>query len=268
MRRIPELDALRGLAVLAIAARFRAPGLAPIGRAGVDLLFVLLGFLVTCIVITYDQERGFWTGRAGVPVLALMLLAGGVAACAYGVSSWLLVTRGDGLALGALMAWGLRDAEWTARHRRWVRCTLVSIALGMLVFLTWNIGSGVLARPASTLFARHVLSAALLGLVVSHAGLPALRILRGPALGWVGRVGFAWSLFLTILARTLSGWPLLGASFGLAVLSWWWIERPIGAWRERCACATILREAPNRPPPVPGSTRLMARSTRRPRGAA
>lgn len=80
--RIPALDGLRGLAVLAVVAFHAWPGIFPGGFVGVDLFFVLSGYLITSgLVRRLDAGAGpglrsFWIKRARRlwPALAVMLV--------------------------------------------------------------------------------------------------------------------------------------------------------------------------------------------------
>ena len=57
--RIPELDALRGIAAVAIVIFHSNVRRFPWGWAAVDLFFVLSGFLITGIVLRHGGSRGF-----------------------------------------------------------------------------------------------------------------------------------------------------------------------------------------------------------------
>jgi peptidoglycan/LPS O-acetylase OafA/YrhL len=57
--RIAELDALRGLAALAVVIFHANPAWLPMGWAAVDLFFVLSGYLITSIIVRDGDTPGF-----------------------------------------------------------------------------------------------------------------------------------------------------------------------------------------------------------------
>lgn len=57
--RVPELDALRGLACLVILIYHFKPRAMPFGWAAVDMFFVLSGYLITGIILKYRDSKGF-----------------------------------------------------------------------------------------------------------------------------------------------------------------------------------------------------------------
>jgi peptidoglycan/LPS O-acetylase OafA/YrhL len=89
MPHLRALDGLRGIAVLAVVAFHFAPETFPGGFLGVDVFFVLSGFLITSLLVTERERSGrialgaFWVRRARrlLPALLLVLLAVGL----YGV---------------------------------------------------------------------------------------------------------------------------------------------------------------------------------------
>ncbi|MGP8006065.1 MAG: acyltransferase family protein, partial [Acidimicrobiales bacterium] len=81
--RIGALDGLRGLAVLAVCAfHFGVPGVAG-GFLGVDVFYVLSGYLITSLLVKEFERAGtvrlgqFWARRARrlLPALLLVLMA-------------------------------------------------------------------------------------------------------------------------------------------------------------------------------------------------
>src|SRR5262245_38679791 len=83
MQRQPALDGLRGVAVAAVVA-FHLEHLQG-GFLGVDLFFVLSGFLITSLLLVEFDGRSaidlgrFWSRRARRLLPALFLLLGGLA---------------------------------------------------------------------------------------------------------------------------------------------------------------------------------------------
>ncbi|MDR3637440.1 MAG: acyltransferase [Isosphaeraceae bacterium] len=78
VERIPELDGVRGLAVVAIVIFHGSPQRLPGGWAAVDLFFVLSGFLITSIIIKHGGAPGFLKAfyvRRGLRILPIYYLA-------------------------------------------------------------------------------------------------------------------------------------------------------------------------------------------------
>jgi peptidoglycan/LPS O-acetylase OafA/YrhL len=113
---IPALDGLRGLAVSAVLL-FHA-GLLTGGWLGVDLFFVLSGFLITTLLLKEHEEQGridvvrFWGRRARRLLPALFLLLGLLAALAPGFGDREAVARLRSNALATLAY----VANWQALH--------------------------------------------------------------------------------------------------------------------------------------------------------
>lgn len=57
-QRVPELDAIRGLAALGVVITHLPHGFW-FGETGVDLFFVLSGYLITAIILKYGNRKGF-----------------------------------------------------------------------------------------------------------------------------------------------------------------------------------------------------------------
>ncbi|MET4223711.1 acyltransferase family protein [Oerskovia enterophila] len=119
-RRIAGLDGLRALAVVSVMLFHFAPQLLPGGYVGVDVFFVLSGFLITTLLVREFRERRtlsltrFWVRRSRrlLPALALVVLTctavaglvGGdvlvgigaqVAGAATFTSNWVYVAQGS-----------------------------------------------------------------------------------------------------------------------------------------------------------------------------
>jgi len=90
----PELNGLRGVAIAVVVAVHTFDWLFPGGALGVDVFFVLSGFLITTLLIEeWDRHgsialRNFWARRALrlLPALAVFLVAGVVVGVAQGAS--------------------------------------------------------------------------------------------------------------------------------------------------------------------------------------
>lgn len=121
--RVSGLDGLRGLAVALVVLFHVYPSLLPGGFLGVDVFFVLSGYLITGLLLKRFTEdgvgakaalRGFWVGRARrlLPELAVVLLVvcivAGVAGPEFGAglraqvaaalvsgTNWLLIAHGQ-----------------------------------------------------------------------------------------------------------------------------------------------------------------------------
>ena len=336
--RVLELDALRGLACLAIVFHHFKPHLLPFGWAAVDLFFILSGYLITAIIIrhanedrfllnfyvrrglriwpiyyltvlviaasspwlprnhdyaglpyilTYTQEVGLhwgwpvpafsdytlhmWSlaieeqyyliwpaliclvGRRGVVPLALTVATAAIWARSSGMYWRILLTRADGLALGAILAalFASREAIWS--HRAVPR-VLAGLGLASLAYLVILIASGGMAKPEApplpglSMFVINILGAAIIGLVIYHRGKPALAFLRRPRLVWIGQLSYGiyvyhyiLMLFSDDIARALGmgGRPFwrealtVALIFGLAALSWRYVELPLLRLKDR-----------------------------------
>src|SRR5690606_15226468 len=90
--RFAGLDGLRALAVIVVIGYHLTPDALPGGYLGVDIFFVISGFLITALLLRERLAKGrirlraFWVRRARrlLPALALLVLACGTAAWAIG----------------------------------------------------------------------------------------------------------------------------------------------------------------------------------------
>ena len=124
-RRIRPLDGIRALAVLAVLATHAGIPFLPGGFVGVDVFFVLSGFLITSLL--YDQLvvtgridlGGFWTRRARrlLPA-ALVMIVAVVAASALFVPDSVAGLRGDAIAASLWSGnwrWALQGTNYFAQ---------------------------------------------------------------------------------------------------------------------------------------------------------
>ena len=108
---LPALDGVRGLAVLSVIA-FHAKGALPGGYLGVDLFFVLSGFLITGILLREQEKNGridlgsFWIRRARrlLPAVLVLMPAIALYARVFATGDEISSLRRDALATLAYLA--------------------------------------------------------------------------------------------------------------------------------------------------------------------
>ena len=106
MKHIRALDGLRGIAVLLVVAYHFSPQHLPGGFLGVDVFFVLSGFLITSLLVTERDSSGhiglraFWIRRARrlFPALLLLIIAVGIYSLLFASPLAVRSIRDDGLA--------------------------------------------------------------------------------------------------------------------------------------------------------------------------
>jgi peptidoglycan/LPS O-acetylase OafA/YrhL len=134
----PEIDGLRALAIAPVVLHHAAPDVLPGGFAGVDVFFVISGYLITAIILREMAEGrftllGFWERRARriIPALAAMLAATTLAA-------WAILTPDDfaeyakALLAASVFASNIRFAQGTG-YFDWVEGNLPLLH-------TWTLG--------------------------------------------------------------------------------------------------------------------------------
>jgi hypothetical protein len=157
----------------------------------------------------------------------------------------LLLTRCDGLLLGALLASALPDRARLERHRPAFGAAFVAVALvAALPVAGLFLGKFL----ASAWFARvNVVFACVVGLTIAYAGHPALRPLRARWLSGVGAMSYGLYLYhpfvftavgllafrLGVKAPVRMDLVRLAATFGVAWLSWRYVEQPILSLKDR-----------------------------------
>ena len=312
--RVPELDGVRGIAVLlVVAAHAGGVHLAGGGAIGVGLFFVLSGYLITRLLLRELAGRGqidlrrFWERRARRLVPAFLvftaLLTVLLATAGRLDRLWILAalpvadyTAALGVDLyPADHVWSLAVEEqfyltwpfilaWVSTRRRplrwvigaatlmtgwrvgaalagwndWVYHSLDGNAYALLFGACLAIAGTRLSGAAGTVALLSVIALAgvpptgriwLAVVVPAAAGASAVLIAgaRGvPGLAWaplrlVGRVSYGWYLYhypvMVLLPEEahVARWAVAMLTFGLAVLSWRFVEQPVlnGTWLSR-----------------------------------
>jgi peptidoglycan/LPS O-acetylase OafA/YrhL len=258
---VPALDGLRAIAVLAVVGvHYGAPG-AQYGFVGVDLFFVLSGYLITSILAREWRNTGaiglrrFYI-RRGLrlfPALWLMLLFAVFFAPLAHIVSILLYVNNWALVFGALQispgighAWSLAIEEqfyllWPLAMilllRRASPRTIVAIAIGLgLASALWRdvllFGGADMYRVyyGTDSHADGLLLGSALGLAIAYGLVPKLRPRWSALLGVAGAfvlVGLA--LLPTVPYRTFDEFgPFATVLAGLAVI-WSIVSAPSSA---------------------------------------
>ena len=109
---MPGLDGLRALAVVAVIAYHSEIESVPGGFLGVEIFFVISGYLITALLLEeFNLNRGinlrqFWVRRARRLLPALFLYIGGSVAFAYSMADDVVPTKGEVLStLGYVYNW-------------------------------------------------------------------------------------------------------------------------------------------------------------------
>jgi peptidoglycan/LPS O-acetylase OafA/YrhL len=195
-----------------------------------------------------------FVGRRGVFRLAIALVLASIAARMTGFSWLLLLARGDGLALGSMLAALPAISERQNRltpPRQVIFGTIIVASLGYLVTLlaTGGMPPHAMPRwPSLTLLIVNLLACGIVGLVLCARGSPRLWMLRRPRLVRIGKLSYGLYMYHYIIlclsddaaqALGLGGRPLWREAlntaliFGVAALSWRYFERPILALKAR-----------------------------------
>src|SRR5215210_5045153 len=185
---MPGLDGLRALAVLAVLLYHADLGWIPGGFLGVEVFFVISGYLITALLLAEWQKRGhldlkgFWLRRARRLLPALYVLL--VVCMAYGVvflPGEVAGLRGDVLAaLGYVTNWYLilgQESYFEAVGRPSLLQHLWSLAVEEQFYLLWPpILALGLAIGATRLRRRRTLTLALAGAVAAAVAMALLYV--------------------------------------------------------------------------------------------
>ena len=159
----PALDGLRAIAVTAVALyHFGVPGLGG-GFLGVDMFFVLSGFLITSLLLAEHARTGriklaaFWARRARrlLPALLLVLVAVAIAghfllqsfdvsllrtdslAALFYVANWRMIFRGTGYFAATATPSPLQHT-WSLGIEEQFYVLWPLLVVGLLAMLTWR----------------------------------------------------------------------------------------------------------------------------------
>ena len=223
----PALDGLRGIAILLVLAAHTIRPLLPGGFIGVDLFFVLSGFLITSLLLQECQETGrirlgrFYL-RRGLRLLPVML-AVVLACCLYALatesSAQVAATFDDALGVVCYCAnWRLAFSK--VPHNVMLAHTW-SLSVEEQFYTLWPVLLALLL--ALRVRRRWVLGGVLAGIVVPAA----LRIAL-----WHGRASIA----LYFRTDTRADALCCGALVALAVYSGWRVR---GLWPRWAAAAAV-----------------------------
>jgi peptidoglycan/LPS O-acetylase OafA/YrhL len=193
-------------------------------------------------------------GRTRVLVFGIAATAISVAARSRGIHWWTTLGRLDPLALGAVLAAVLVDRHRVMANIKRYRTGFLLAAGGGLAALIAAVFSGGFptdgppAWPAATVLASSIMWFGLVGLVITHAGHPALAPLRRPRLCFLGQMSYSLYLYhlpvfwitrdylfaIGIKGRSLWGDALqVVCVIALAMLSFRTIERPLLRLKDR-----------------------------------
>ena len=267
IRHLPALDGLRGAALLGVLF-FHANGALPGGYLGVDLFFVLSGFLITSLLLAEHRDTGrialsaFWVRRARrlFPALLSLMPAVAIYSRFFAKPGELQGLRADALATLAYVAnwraifshksyWELFAAPSLLEHT-W------SLAIEEQFYVAWPLVVVLVLRRRTS---RSILVLALALTALSMAAMLALfdpaqvsRVYLGTDTRAAGILaGAALAAVLppntTFQARTVRVFDLLGTAslLGLGV-AWWKLsgENPFlyrgGFWLTEIAVLVLI----------------------------
>ncbi|WP_420112274.1 acyltransferase family protein [Pseudactinotalea sp.] len=232
--RILGLDGLRAIAVLAVLVFHLRPQTLPGGYLGVDIFFVLSGFLITTLLVRELSEhgrldlKGFWTRRARrlLPALAAVVVVSTALALAVGNDLLVDIRR---QALGALtfsnnwLEIGAGSSYFTQTAPQ-LFVNFWSLAVEEQFYLVWPVLLAVLLALTRTAKQRIAI---VLGVAAVSAGLMALHAGDGVTRAYYGTDTHAFGL-------------MIGAALALSLASPTTDVRRIPGWdRARMAIAIV-----------------------------
>jgi peptidoglycan/LPS O-acetylase OafA/YrhL len=235
MKRVPELDGLRGLAAAAVVVYHLFPKALPEGYLGVSLFFVLSGYLITGIVLDHGSTRGFlrnFYARRGLRIWPPYFLSvAALVACGAGPSTglgWFLTyTQNTPLSLRLharqpdfTPSWPAFNHSWTLAveeqfYLLWPAALLVVGAVGVQRLAWLGLATSVVMRGAG--LSPHTLIGCLDGLAAGGLLASRRRLGRPDRAGAWAVVGVALWLVCRYPPGAWVGPKVLRGAGGLAV---------------------------------------------------
>jgi peptidoglycan/LPS O-acetylase OafA/YrhL len=207
----PDIDGLRAVAVIMVIAYHAFPKYVPGGFVGVDVFFVISGYLITQLILSGLQEgsfslAGFYERRVRRIIPALLVV---LAACV--VVGWFTLLPGEFRWLGRSLAWstpflanvffGHYTAYFGPDADANVLLHLWSLGVEEQFYLIWP--------PLLMLAAAHGLAMRVLGAVMATSlGISVWGAWHAPDIHFYLPGARAWEL---ALGGTLAAWQLSGA---------------------------------------------------------
>lgn len=214
----PEIDGLRGIAILAVLLHHIDPHLVPGGYVGVDVFFVISGFLISSI-LTRDLDAGtfsfshFYARRAKRLIPAATVLV----TCLIVSASWFFLPQdfedlGTSAAAYAAMSSNILFWKWddyfAAQNKVWPLLHTWSLAIEEQFYLVFPLLLWALTRFR---VAFRVVILASIG--VASFALSEWQSHADPRSGYYLLPGRAWELLAgAICTRIPSSWCRSGAS--------------------------------------------------------
>ena len=231
----PALDGLRALAVLAVVAFHAGAVWLPAGFLGVDVFFVISGFLITTLLLRESESSGaisladFWRRRAARLLPALLLMLAGVAAYLLLAAPELVARFLQDVRFALLFVtnWDfiLRDVPYFAQWQPSLGTHLWSLAVEEQFYLVWPLA----VVAALRLGGRRAVGILALVLAVASALLMGLlyvpfadvsRVYFGTDTHAFGlAVGAGLAVLVRIRPQTVPGNPVLLTLAGSAALA-------------------------------------------------
>lgn len=221
---VPALDGLRGVSVLAVLAYHAGFGWMHGGFLGVEVFFVVSGYLITALLLDEQATAGwislrrFWIRRARrlLPALICVLLAVSLWAALFGSAEQRWQLRRDlPWALGYLANWGqiVGGVPYFAATDPPLLRHLWSLAVEEQWYLVWPVAFVVIARRPS----RHARRLCALALVAAAAAVATWMGVVSQGEGPLGSLGGAdRTNFLYLSTFTRSSGLLIGAALAFA----------------------------------------------------